>query len=157
MFPTWLGTDSSWQSFQTDFRTYSRLDQNGRSVLAFWNTTWFTFGGTPYLELPAIGWDTYQRSGRGYAQGRVRGRNQIYTEGEYRLAITRDGFWGAVAFVSLLATSDPVTNGFERVDPGGGVGLRIKLNKKSSTNITIDFGFGAEGSNGLFLGSGEAF
>jgi hypothetical protein len=157
MFPTWLGTDSSWQSFQTDFRTYSQLDEHGRSVLAFWNTTWFTFGGTPYLELPAIGWDTYQRSGRGYAQGRVRGRNQIYTEGEYRLAITRDGFWGAVAFVNLIATSDPATNGFERVDPGAGLGLRIKLNNKSATNITIDFGFGAQGSNGLFLGSGEAF
>ena len=55
-------------------------------VFAVWATTWFTFGTPPYLELPAIGWDTYQRSGRGYPQGRVRGENQIYLEGEYRVS-----------------------------------------------------------------------
>ena len=37
------------------------------------------------------------------------------------------------------------------------MGLRIKLNKHSRTNIGIDFGFGVEGSNGVFFGTGEAF
>jgi hypothetical protein len=31
------------------------------------------------------------------------------------------------------------------------------LNKHSNTNITIDYGFGAEGSKGLFFGTGEVF
>ncbi len=156
-FPTWMGSDGNWQSFQTDLRTYSTLDPRGRSVLALWATTWFTFGATPYMELPAIGWDTYARTGRGYPQGRVRGRNQIYVESEYRMTLSRDGLWGAVAFLSLLSTSDPVTTGLQRIDPGIGAGLRIKLNKRSRTNITLDFGFGAEGSKGLFMGSTEAF
>ena len=77
-----------------------------RGVFAVWATTWFTFGTPPYLELPAIGWDTYQRSGRGYPQGRVRGENQIYLEGEYRVTLSPDGFWGAAGFVNLLSTSD---------------------------------------------------
>jgi hypothetical protein len=156
-FPTWLGSDTDWQSFQLDFRTYTGLGSSGRSVFALWATTWFTFGATPYLELPAIGWDTYARSGRGYPQGRIRGQNQLYLEGEYRLTLSRDGLWGAAAFLSLLSTSDPVSGGFERINPGGGVGLRIKLNKRSATNITLDFGFGSQGSKGLFMGTGEAF
>ena len=154
VFPTWLGSDSEWQSFQTDFRTYNRM---GRGVFAVWATTWFTFGTPPYLELPAIGWDTYQRSGRGYPQGRVRGENQLYLEGEYRVSLSPDGFWGAAAFVNLLSTSDPTTRSFEKVNPGVGLGLRIKLNKRSTTNLTLDYAIGAEGANGLFLGTGEAF
>jgi hypothetical protein len=156
-FPTWLGSDTDWQSFQTDFRTYSPTRLPGRGVFAVWATTWFTFGRPPYLELPAIGWDTYQRSGRGYPQGRVRGENQLYLEGEYRVTLSRDGFWGAAAFVNLLSTSDQTTRAFEKVNPGVGLGLRIKLNKNSTTNITLDYAVGAEGANGLFLGTGEAF
>jgi hypothetical protein len=154
-FPTWLGSDTEWQSFQADFRTYTPVWR--RTVFAVWATTWFTFGTPPYLELPAIGWDTYQRSGRGYPQGRVRGENQIYLEGEYRVTLSPDGFWGAAAFVNLLSTSDPATGSFKKVNTGGGLGLRIKLNKRSSTNITLDYAVGQEGASGLFLGTGEAF
>ena len=59
--------------------------------------------------------------------------------------------------MSLLATTEPATERFGRVDPAGGVGLRIKLNKRSTTNITVDYAWGREGSNGLYLGTGEAF
>jgi hypothetical protein len=157
IFPTWLGSDTAWQSFQTDFRLYTRLGATSRSVFAVWGTTWFTFGPVPYLSLPAIGWDTYARSGRGYPQGRIRGHNQLYLEGEYRVELSRDGLLGAAAFLNMLSTSDPATGTFERANLAGGVGLRIKLNKRSSTNITLDFGWGAQGSNGLFMGTGEAF
>ncbi len=158
VFPTWLGSDGDWQSFQTDFRTYNRIGgPSGRGVFAVWATTWFTFGTVPYMELPAIGWDTYGRGGRGYPQGRVRGQHQLYLEGEYRVTLSRNGFWGAAGFVNLVSTIDPATGGFDRVNPGVGLGLRIKLNKRSTTNITLDYAVGAEGANGLFLGTGEAF
>ena len=155
VYSTWLGSDSDWQSFQSELRSYNRIGVRG--VFAVWASNWFTFGKPPYLALPAIGWDTYARSGRGYAQGRIRGENQLYLEGEYRVSLSRDGFWGAAAFVNILATTEPETERFGRVDPGYGVGLRIKLNKRSTTNITVDYAWGAEGSNGLFLGTGEAF
>lgn len=69
----------------------------------------------------------------------------------------QDGLWGAAAFVNLLSTSDPATGSFKQVNTGAGLGLRIKLNERSTTNITFDYAIGQEGSSGVFLGTGEAF
>jgi hypothetical protein len=126
-------------------------------MLAFWGLTWLTMGRPPYLDLPAIGWDYNNRSGRGYAQGRIRAQDLVYGEAEYRVTLSRDGLLGAVAFFNLTSASDSLTGSLQTPDPGGGVGIRIKLNKHSRTNIGIDFGFGVEGSNGVFFGTGEAF
>jgi hypothetical protein len=156
VFPTWLGSDASWQSFEGEIRTYHKVGP-GRNLLAFWGMTWLTMGRPPYLDLPAIGWDYNNRSGRGYAQGRIRAQDLVYGEAEYRMTLSRDGLWGAVAFLNLTSSSDAASGGLQTPDPGGGVGIRIKLNKNSNTNIGIDFGFGVEGSNGVFFGTGEAF
>jgi hemolysin activation/secretion protein len=126
-------------------------------VLGFWLYGWFTFGEAPYLNLPANGWDTYGRGARGYLQGRIRGVNQLYLETEYRRAITRDGLWGAVAFVNGTTTTDPASNTFSRADLGFGIGLRIKFNKHTNTNVTVDYGWGRDDSRGLFLGMSEVF
>jgi len=40
---------------------------------------------------------------------------------------------------------------------GYGPGLRVKLSKVSKTNVDIDYGFGNQGSKGLFLTIGEVF
>jgi hypothetical protein len=156
VFPTWLGSNDDWQSLETELRAYPRVGLPGRGILALWGMTWFTLGRPPYLDLPAIGWDYNNRMGRGYAQGRIRAANLVYAEAEYRVTLSRDGLWGAVAFLNLTSASD-ATGGLQSPDPGGGVGLRLKLNKRSDTNITIDFGFGVEGSKGVFFGTGEAF
>jgi hypothetical protein len=41
--------------------------------------------------------------------------------------------------------------------PAGGIGLRIKVNKKSATNLAIDYGIGINGSRGFFVNLGESF
>jgi Omp85 superfamily domain len=156
VLPTWLGSDDSWQSLEAELRTYHRVGA-ARNRLAFWGLAWLTMGQPPYLDLPAIGWDYNNRTGRGYAQGRIRARDLVYGEAEYRVTLSRDGLWGAVAFFSLTSASDGVTGALQTPDPAGGVGLRIKLNKNSNTNIAIDFGVGVEGSHGVFFGTGEAF
>lgn len=156
-FPTWLGSDQAWQSLQGDVRVYTRLPGQRRQILALWGYAWLTFGTAPYLDLPAIGWDYANRTGRGYAQGRIRGTDLLYAEAEYRITLSRNGLWGAAAFFNLTSASAPGARTLPSPDPGGGVGLRVKLNKHSDTNITLDFGFGAQGSRGLFLGTGEAF
>jgi hypothetical protein len=69
----------------------------------------------------------------------------------------QDGLWDAAAFVNLLSTSDPATGSFKQVNSGAGPDLRIKLNKRSTTTITLDYAVGQEGSKGIFLGTGEAF
>jgi hypothetical protein len=156
IFPTWMGSDDSWQSLETEFRAYPQTSLPGHGILAFWGLTWFSFGAPPYLELPAIGWDYNNRSGRGYAQGRIRAGDLVYGEAEYRVTLTRDGLWGAAAFFNLTSASDD-TGTLQSPDPGGGFGIRLKLNKHSDTNIAIDVGFGAQGSGGVFFGTGEAF
>jgi len=152
-----LGSDLNWQEFWNEVRLYAKLPQQSPNVLAFWIYSWLTFGPAPYLDLPAVGWDTYGRGGRGYLQGRSRGVNQIYFETEYRLQLTRDGLLGAVGFLNLMATTDPESQVFGRVDPGGGVGLRFKFNKRSNTNLSVDHGWGQAGSRGWFMGMMEVF
>jgi hypothetical protein len=156
MYSKSLGGDADWQELVSDFRAYPILPRGSGDVLAIWNTLWMTFGQAAYLDLPAIGWDTYGKSGRAYVQGRIRAPNQVYTEAEYRKTLTRDGLWGAVAFVNMTSSTGP-SGSFGRIDPGAGLGLRLKFVKRTRTNLTIDYGWGREGSTGLYLGTQEVF
>jgi hypothetical protein len=151
-----LGSDRNWQELASDFRAYPHVPRGSRNVLAIWDQLWMTYGAAPYLDLPAIGWDTYGKSGRGYVQGRLRAPNQIYNEAEYRAVLTRDGLWGAVAFVNLTASSRAPGN-FGRGDPGCGIGLRVQFIKRTRTNLTLDYGWGNAASKGLYLGTQEVF
>jgi hypothetical protein len=157
VFPKWLGSDDDWQSLEAELRAYPALGKTGRSRIALWEYAWLTMGRPPYLNLPAIGWDYNNRTGRAYPQGRIRATNLLYSEAEYRITLSRNGMWGAVAFLNLTSASDSNTTALQAPNVGAGLGLRVKLNKNSDTNITLDFGFGARGSNGLFLGTSEAF
>jgi hypothetical protein len=112
----------------------------------------------PYLALPSIGWDTYGRSGRGYVQGRFRGTNMVYVESEFRMPVSGNGLFGAVAFVNATTASNPISGQdlFNTLAPGYGLGLRIKMNMKDRTNICIDYGRG-RGSHGLYFNIQETF
>jgi hypothetical protein len=156
MYSTQFGSDHNWQELTSDFRAYPHVPRRSRNVLAIWSTAWMTYGPAPYLDLPAIGWDTYGKSGRGYVQGRLRSPNQIYNEAEYRAVLRRDGLLGAVAFVNLTASSQTAGN-FGRGDPGIGVGLRMLFVKRTKTNLTLDYGWGNVASKGLYLGTQEVF
>jgi hypothetical protein len=151
-----LGSDQNWQEFWVEARVYPHVPPGSQNVLAFWLYGWMTFGSAPYLNLPSTGWDTYGRGSRGYLAGRIRGANQIYIESEYRWSLTRDGLWGAVVFVNGISTTDPDTGIFSRLDHGAGLGLRIKFNKHTSTNLGLDYGWG-RGDSGFFMGMTEVF
>jgi len=153
-----LGSDHNWQSILADFRTYIPFPRNSRNILAFWNMNWLSFGGqAPYLDLPSTGWDTHSNMGRGYTQGRFRGRNLIYLETEYRVPLLNNGLIGGVVFANVQALSDWPTNRFDRLLPAGGLGLRIKVNKHSNLNFAFDYAVGIDGSRGVFLNLGEVF
>jgi len=117
----------------------------------------FTSGHAPYLSLPALGWDVNGRTGRGYVAGRVRGTSINYFETELRQSLTRNGLLGAVAFANFNSAAASGDEPLPGRAVGYGIGARVKLNKTSGTNIAIDFGMGAEHSNGLFLAINEAF
>jgi outer membrane protein assembly factor BamA len=153
------GTQNSTMLY-AEWRNYIPLKKSKPGlVLAFWSWGQFvTSGNVPYLALPAIGWDTYGRSGRGYVQGRFRGVNMVYGETEFRMPISRNGLFGAVAFLNATTASNPNTGQtlFNTLAPGYGIGLRIKMNMKDRTNICVDYGRG-RGSHGLYFNIQETF
>jgi hypothetical protein len=155
--PTWLGSTDTWREFRAELRLYQRTPGPAQSVVALWFSGWMTTGHVPYFDLPAIGWDTYNRTGRGYVQGRIRSPRLLYSEAEYRVGLTHNGLLGAVGFGNLTWASDPVTGRFTPPSLAGGGGLRVKLSKRSGTNITLDYAFGPGRSRGFFFGSTEAF
>ena len=116
-------------------------------------------GTAPYLDLPATSMDTYGRSGRGYSQGRFRGQRMLYGEVEYRWTVKRNGLLGVVAFLNTQTFSNAGTGErlFDAFATGAGLGLRVLINKDSGTNLCLDYGWGKQGSSGVYLAVQEAF
>ena len=133
---------------------FSRTQQN---TLAIWTYLWSTLGSNaPYLDLPALGWDTNQRSGRGFYNRRYAGKSLWYLETEYRRQLSANGLFGFVVFANLNTVTEQGTRQFAYLHPGAGAGLRIKFNKNSGTNIGIDYGI-SKGHRSIYIGLGEAF
>jgi hypothetical protein len=153
-----LGSNSGWRSLVVDIRKYYRFPEGSNNVIAFWSYDWLTLSGRPpYLDLPSTSWDTYSTTGRGYIQSRFRGAQMVYAEAEYRFRITPNGLLGGVVFLNGQSFSSAPGTPLQSIQPGYGPGLRIKLSKVSKTNLDIDYGFGNQGSRGLFLTVGEVF
>jgi outer membrane protein assembly factor BamA len=155
--PQVLGSNTNWHSLYLDARKYVSLSPIGQNVLAFWSYYWTTLGSDPpYLNLPAIGWDPSQRSGRGFYPGRYTGKSLYYAEAEYRRDITDDGLFGFVVFTELVSATEPDTHEFEYLHPAAGTGLRVKFNKRSASNVGIDFAFSKDYTS-VGINLGEAF
>ena len=156
---TWLGSDQNWTGFQADIRKYFSFPKHSKNILALWAYSWQTFSKqpAPYLLRPSIGWDDQYNTGRGYIQGRFRGNNMYYFESEYRFGITKNKLLGGVIFSNVSGFSGDLSKQFKDPKIGYGLGLRIKVNKKSGANLCIDYGFGQNGSRGFFVNLGEIF
>lgn len=156
---TFFGSDNNWKSLQAEFRKYIKPFKFSKNILALWSFNWFTLGKgkPPYLLLPSTGWDDLYNTARGYVQSRFRAKDMIYAEAEYRFGITGNGLLGGVVFANAQSFSRNFSNQLSVISPAVGAGIRIKLNKYSNTNLCIDYGFGMNGSKGLFLNLGEVF
>lgn len=157
--PRFLGSKTNWQSLYIDARKYIPLNTkpHQQNTLAFWSYLWTGLNDrTPYLNLPSIGWDPYNKSGRGVDQNRYRGKGLFYVESEYRRDITNNGLLGFVVFANATSVTEQQDNKFKKLHPAAGTGLRIKFNKTSNTNIAIDYGV-SKGYSGFALNVGEAF
>ncbi|HTN54364.1 MAG TPA: BamA/TamA family outer membrane protein [Anaeromyxobacter sp.] len=169
--PTWLGSSRPSSLLYAELRTYLPLsEERPRHGLAFWAIAQGVMTGkVPYLDLPALGYDTRGRSGRGYAAGRFRGTSLAYGEVEYRFPLTRNGVLGGVIFANAttagrpaldrpdLGVHDPGVKLFHAIEPAGGAGLRVMADRQARMNVTIDYAFGVGGSSGLYLSMGETF
>ncbi len=156
---TFLGSQENWQSLLMDVRGYFHFPKSSKNILALWGYSWLSVGSnTPqYLMLPSVGWDDSYNTGRGYIQGRFRGKDMFYFESEYRFRLSRNELFHGVIFCNLEKFSGDLSQTYTTIKPGYGVGLRIKLNKVSGANICLDYGFGNNGSKGFFVNIGEVF
>ncbi len=137
-----FGGTYNWTSIYFDNRKYISLSDHWHSVLAFWAVYWGTYGNVPYLDLPSTAADVSEKIGRGYSRWRYRGKQMLYTEGEYRFDLSANGFWGAVVFANAQSYTEPTTNRFAYILPAIGTGIRVKFNKKSNVNVALDFAVG---------------
>ena len=159
-FDGWLGGDSSWQQLVADARAYIPFDSLGRHRIAVWSYTGLvTKGVAPYFDVPATVMDTYGRSARGYQDGRYRGERLVYGEAEYRGPLMSNGLLGVVGFATMTTVSNKQTGEtlFDSVAPSVGGGLRLLLNKRSRTNLCLDFAWGKDGAKGVYLAIQDAF
>jgi hypothetical protein len=151
------GSNTDFQSVYIDVRKYIPFSLKQQNVLAFWSYYWTILGGNPpYLDLPSIGWDMNTNSGRGFEQNRYRGKGLFYLESEYRHDLTNNGLLGYVLFANLHSVTEYPGGQFSYWHPAAGLGLRIKLDKISRTNICIDYAF-SKSHNGIYLNLGERF
>ena len=151
-----LGSDYEWQSIYADGRLYFPLNSGKRKLLAFRSYYWGILNGeVPYLDLPANGWDLTALS-RGISRGRYKSSALLYGEGEYRFDLSQNGFWGGVAFVNCLGASDFEDKSSYHFHPAAGLGVRMKFNKYSHSNIALDFAF-SKNFYGFYLNLAEAF
>ena len=126
-------------------------------MLAAWTQAWHTVSGrVPYFNLPSIGGDTYNRTGRGYPAGQLRGKDWVDVEGEYRADLLRNGLVGVVAFVNASTFSD-MAGVYGAWEVGGGAGFRLKLDKHNRTNVAMDLAWGRGRPRGFWFGLNEAF
>jgi hypothetical protein len=153
-----IGSNSNWQSAVLDIRHYFELSKESHNVIALWSYDWLTLNGKPpYFDLPAAGNDAYNNTSRGYVEDRFRGLNFLYFEAEYRFRILNNGFLGGTVFTNVSSFSEYPSNKFTAIDPGEGVGLRVKMNKKSNVNLCVDYGIGIGGSRGFVFNMSEVF
>jgi outer membrane protein assembly factor BamA len=158
---SWLGSSKNSSVLLAEYRSFHTLGKaRNPHQLAIWAYLNMVTGGSlPYLELPALGYDQRQKSGRGYVFGRFRGEGILYGETEYRFPVSANtGILGGVAFFNITSASDKLNNvgllNFWRA--GYGAGLRIMLDKKSRTRLQIDAGINNR-QVGFYFGAQETF
>lgn len=162
--PEFLGSDQESTELWLEYRDYFNFTDDHNNILALWTYANFaTSGNLPYMNLPAIGWDQYSKSGEPYSQGRFRGQNLVFGGLEFRKHIlaTKNNprFFGAVLYANATTASGKKNDIdlFEYIEPGYGLGLRFNISQKARTNIGIDYGWGSYGTTGFFLRLNENF
>lgn len=109
-------------------------------------------GEVPFQELMLYGGP---KKARGYYLGRLRDKNLLMFQGEYRFQIYRR--FGAVIF-GTLGNVSPEISTFEWDSPkyNLGLGLRYMINPADRLNVRLDYAIGKE-TSGFYITFGEAF
>lgn len=150
-FPSFLGSDYEYVSWELDARKYFNPWLN--HVVAIQATTEWNNGEVPFYSLAQMGGSDRMR---GYYEGIIRDRVLVDGQIEYRMPV-----WNIFGIVGWIGTGrvaptyeDLSLNGFRL---SYGTGLRIMVDSKHQTNLRFDFGFGPNGVHGFIINFAEAF
>ncbi len=87
----------------------------------------------------------------------------MYMELEWRVPVPlvkkNPDLLGAVVFANATTASAEDLNQklFDHIKPAAGLGLRVMIQKQSRTNLTVDYGWGADGEGAFYLNLTETF
>jgi hypothetical protein len=162
IMPGFMGSTTNSSQMWMEYRKYFSLNpERPRHILGFWTYGWFvTSGKVPYMFLPALGWDMFNRSGRPYTFGRFRGEDLVYGELEWRFPLQRQkDFLGGIIFLNATSASSRTTEVslFDHTHLGYGLGLRFLVLPKKRLNLGVSYGWGAYGASGYFINLYETF
>lgn len=154
-FAKWLGSENEYGNVVYDFKYYHTLFPN--NVIAA-----MLSGGNSVGDVPFSGYQVYgmRSSLRGYPTGKYRAENMIALQAEYRWNFY--GRWGLVAFAGIGSIwggeNQQTEEVFEKQSlPGFGLGLRFMLSEERKINARLDYAWGKDGNEGLYLSIMEAF
>ena len=146
-----LGSDFDFAKYVVDVRWYASLSR--KLVFAVQGLFDASTGVVPFQKMAALGGENILR---GYYYGRYRDRYGAVAQVELRARL----FWrvGAAAF----AGAGNVAGGLDDFDRdtirySGGVGVRYIFDKSEGMNLRLDFGWGKDGSTGMYITAMEAF
>ena len=146
-----LGAERDYFVIDADYNHYFPATE--RSVIAARIYGRFTPKDTPYVGLSTLG----QRSDlRGYVSGEKVANNLTAAQVEFRHFFTPR--WGGVVFGGIAAlwdTGDSIES--DQVFGSYGLGIRFRINKEQKLNFRIDYAWGEDDEEGLYVSVREAF
>ena len=145
----WLGSDFDYEKWGASITEYMGL--NPGRVLAWQVSTAFGSGNVPFDDEEIFG----VRGLRGYANGKYRGKSQVFGQAEYRWNFW--GRWGAVGFAGAGWAFDEVSQiSADTILPAVGLGVRYMMIKSYQINVGVDVAWGKDDS-AFYFRIGEAF
>ena len=148
----WLGSSFTYTRWSLDASYFYALPWGHRIAGNSW--TEFTFGDTPFYDMPVIGGT---KKMRGYYQGRFRDKHMSMLQLEYRAPL----FWriGLVGFTGIGVVGHSLGDlANAPLRSTYGLGARIMYDRTNQVNLRVDVGFGPESKGPAFyLTVGEAF
>jgi|GEM_PF-524557 len=145
-----IGGRLKYQSYEMYYNKYVTIKEH--QVLAAHIAGCAVGGNPPFYDICTLG---MSKDLRGYEAGRYRDRRMLATQAEYRLELPKR--LGLVGFVGIGQVAPNFGSfRFDKILPGAGAGLRIRLTKENHVNLRIDYAVG-KGSNAIYVSVGEAF
>ena len=143
-----FGADRDYRNLTVSYDKY--ISAGTKNVFAVHGSVCMVTDQAPFFDICELG---SSKDIRGYQIGQFRDYRMLVGQGEYR----RELFWrlGAVVFAGAGAVGKTFDQ-FGSAEPGGGLGLRFLLAKRSHINLRADYAWG-DNSHATYISLGEAF